>query len=197
MSSLRPFRGFTGFHDCRHNFKCLWADYIFQWMSQIEYRIFVILLFFNNFLKSTPMPRVSWTAHRSNYSRLNFNQWCLKQNPHPMFLWLLLAMRHTFPTICPLNILWAALLLQSHQFLHRKMEREREKENEREITIIQVFYNSSQWESVFGTIALLLLFPLTITLQNHLNVLSSLVFTGLFFLRAAAEDASWSEDVGN
>ncbi len=61
-----------------------------------------------------------------------FNQWCLKQNPHPMFLWLLLAMRHTFPTICPLNILWAALLLQSHQFLHRTMETEREREWERD-----------------------------------------------------------------
>ncbi len=46
-------------------------------------------------------------------------------------------MRHTFPAICPLNILWAALLLQSHQFLHRKMERWREWERER--SIIQVF----------------------------------------------------------
>lgn len=134
MSSLGSFRGFTGFHDCRHNFKCLRAAYIFQWMSQMNVSNwishFFVLLFCPTFAKAPLRLGSHGQLIEAIIVDSVFNQWCPKQNPHPMFLWLLCAMHHTFPAICPLNILWAALLLQSHQFLHRKTEGERKRERD-------------------------------------------------------------------
>lgn len=130
---------------------------------------------------------------RSNYGRLNF------QPVMPTAESLKLC----FSGCCKpcATLFQPSVLLTFYELLchysHTRFNRERWRG--KDWSIIQVFYNSSRSESVFGTIALLL-FPQTITLQNHLNVLSSIVFSlvsSFSFLRAAAEDASWSEDGGN
>lgn len=99
-------------------------------MSQIEYHIFLSSCFSTTFAIAPLRLGSHGQLIEAIIVDSIFKQWCPKQNPHPMFLWLLCAMHHTFPAICPLNILWAAPLLQSHQFLHRKTEGERKRESE-------------------------------------------------------------------